>query len=164
MKPDLKTISLIVSVLLTGLLGGYVIGQKKNEPAPAPRGPVSKQVAKEYKDSVAKVIREHGQEMQKCYVDFLSSKPKNQEGKVDFVMKVLESGKIETFEIIRNELGNDQLSKCISTNGLKWRLPPPPFGLNPYIPHSLVFKSEETMKREAEARKKIFPEVLPREN
>lgn len=161
MRIDLKTIVIIFLVLIIGLLGGYLVGKNRTSSAPVIPAPVSKQVAKEYKDSVAKVIRENGKDIQKCYVEFLDGKPKIQEGKVDFMMKVLENGKIQTFEIIRNELDNEELSKCIKKFGSSWRLPPPPLGLNPYIPHSLAFKSEKTLKQEAEARKKLFPEILP---
>src|SRR5690606_32935207 len=123
MKIDFKMVIIISLVLVTGLLGGYVLGQMKK--APVQPVPVSKQVAKEYKDSVAKVIREHAEEIQKCYVDFLASGPVKTEGTVDIVMKVLESGKLESFEIIGNGLENDELSECIVKSGKKWRLPPP---------------------------------------
>lgn len=159
MKADYK---LIIIAILSGalvFLCGYILGnsnQSTSSISPADPG-----ASKEYKDLVAKEIKNFSQEISSCYRIFLETNPRTQEGKVNLVFLVSDNGKVSEVEISRDELSSESLSSCIVNKLSPLRLPPLPRGINPYVSHSLVFKKEETLKREIEERKKSIPQVLP---
>lgn len=160
MKIDPKN---LIIFLLTGIilfLGGYILGGKNN-PSPSTSLPQHPAMAKEYKDLVAKDIRAYSEQMSACYRDFLKTKPDVLEGKVDLVFKVQNNGVVDEIDIAKNEMGSTELENCIKKQLAPLRLKPLPAGLNPYVSHSLVFKSEETLKKEAEEQKNRIPKILP---
>lgn len=121
-------------------------------------------ISKEYKErSLVKVIRDNAKDLQKCYLDFLASKPTVQEGDIDIVVEVEEDGEIDSAKIIKNDFNNRTFESCLSEKLEDYHLPPPPLGISPYLSHTLSFKSEETALREANERKEKdkLPKLIP---
>lgn len=161
MKIDLKTILILILGGFVLLLIGYILGQNNSSKSSDTKIPADAVVIKEYKESVSREIRTYGKEISSCYQEFLKQGPTKTEGKVDIVIEVQQTGMISKIEIAKNELADEQMDSCIQKKLSKLRLPPPPLGINPFIPHTLLFKSEETVKKEIEERKNQIPKVLP---
>ncbi|MFP5387378.1 MAG: AgmX/PglI C-terminal domain-containing protein [Bacteriovoracia bacterium] len=121
-------------------------------------------IAKEYKErSLVKVIRDNAKDLQKCYLDFLATRPTMQEGDIEIVVEVEEDGEIDSAKIIKNDFNNGDFESCLSDKLEDYHLPPPPLGINRYLSHTLSFKSEETALREAKERKEKekLPKLIP---
>lgn len=160
MKFDLKTSIIVILSGLVLFLGGYILGDRSSKPSQKFENP---EIAKQYKDLVGKDIREFADDISVCYREFLAKVPAIQEGKLDLVIKVKDNGIVEEMEVSKNELGSLELKNCVLKKLSSLRLKPLPAGLNPYISHTLAFKSDETLQKEAEQRKNRMPKVLPRE-
>lgn len=160
MKFDLKTSIIVILSSVILFLSGYILG---NQPSRHTPRVLDAESEKKYKDSVAMDIREFGDAIGGCYRDFLTTKPKVSEGKIDLILKVQENGAVLEIEVAKNELSSDDLKKCVLDKLSSLRLKPLPNGLNPYIAHSLAFKSEATLQKEIEIQKNRMPKVLPRE-
>jgi hypothetical protein len=84
----------------------------------------------------------------------------NFEGKVTFVFHVAEDGALNKFELADSDFRDTKFTDCISKSLAGLRFLPPPLGINRYLAHEFVFKSDETFKREMEERKNQAPLTL----
>jgi hypothetical protein len=82
------------------------------------------------------------------------------EGKMTFVFHVAEDGKLNSFEVAETDFKDRQFVKCVSDSLVDLRFLPPPLGINRYLAHEFVFKSDDTFKREMEERKNQSPLTL----
>ncbi|MFZ9520279.1 MAG: hypothetical protein ACO3A4_07370 [Silvanigrellaceae bacterium] len=82
------------------------------------------------------------------------------EGKVTFVFHVAEDGKLNNFELADSDFTDNKFTDCISKSLSGLRFLPPPIGINRFLAHEFVFKSDETFKREMEERKNQAPLTL----
>ncbi|MEN9825627.1 MAG: hypothetical protein RI953_1372 [Pseudomonadota bacterium] len=82
------------------------------------------------------------------------------EGKVTFVFHVAEDGRMNGYDLADSDFLDREFLNCIekSLNGVRFL--PPPLGINRYLAHEFVFKSDETFKREMEERKNQAPLTL----
>lgn len=87
-------------------------------------------------------------------------KVENYEGKVIFLFHVAEDGKMLSNELIDSDFKDDKLTNCISDSLQGLRFLPPPLGINRYLAHEFIFKSDETFKKEMEERKNQSPLML----
>lgn len=86
--------------------------------------------------------------------------PDDFEGKVTFVFHMGEDGSLLDFDLADSDFRDKSFSNCIanSFNGLRFL--PPPLGINRYLAHEFVFKTDKTFKREMEERKNQAPLTL----
>ena len=173
MKWDVKSSIIVVLIVVVAVLAGIVIGKRSSDAPEQASRPQSEggfvpaddgKLAKNYKQNeLQKTIGKNSKFIQKCYFDLLDKKPAVTEGIVTFLIKVEEDGRISSAKATQNELGDNDLGECISAILTTFYLAPPPYGINRYISHELVFQSEETAKREAEKRLEMNkpPKVLP---
>ncbi|MEN9529825.1 MAG: hypothetical protein RI932_1698 [Pseudomonadota bacterium] len=89
-----------------------------------------------------------------------TDKRDNFEGKVTFVFHVDEDGSLIDYELADSDFQDKRFSSCISESLNGVRFLPPPLGINRYIAHEFVFKSDETFKREMEEKKNQPPLTL----
>jgi hypothetical protein len=89
-----------------------------------------------------------------------SEKQENFEGKVTYVFHVAEDGLLKNFELADSDFKDDTFTRCISDSLKGLRFLPPPLGINRFLAHEFVFKSDETFKREMEERKNQSPLTL----
>ena len=82
------------------------------------------------------------------------------EGKVTFVFQVDEDGSMLNHELADSDFRDTSFSDCISKSLVDIRFLPPPLGINRFLAHEFVFKSEDTFKREMEERKGQSPLTL----
>ncbi|NBO38730.1 hypothetical protein EBU99_09115 [bacterium] len=82
------------------------------------------------------------------------------EGKVTFVFHVEEDGKLKNFELADSDFRDTDFTNCIATSFKGLRFLPPPLGINRFLAHEFIFKSDETFKRENEERKNQTPLTL----
>jgi len=84
----------------------------------------------------------------------------NFEGKITFVFQVDEDGSMLKYELADSDFRDTNFSDCISKSLAGVRFLPPPLGINRFLAHEFVFKSEDTFKREMEERKNQSPLTL----
>jgi hypothetical protein len=84
----------------------------------------------------------------------------NFEGKVTFVFHVAEDGALNKFKLAESDFRDSKFTDCISNSLAGLRFLPPPLGINRFLAHEFVFKSDETFKREMEERKNQAPLTL----
>jgi hypothetical protein len=82
------------------------------------------------------------------------------EGKVTFVFHIEEDGRVHNYELADSEFSDPKFSECIANSLKGIRFLPPPLGVNRYLAHDFVFKSDETYKKEMEERKNQAPLTL----
>jgi hypothetical protein len=82
------------------------------------------------------------------------------EGKVTFVFHLAEDGRLIDFEHVDSEISDKNFIRCLTKAIEGTRFLPPPLGVNRYLAYDLVFKSDETYKREIEERKNQAPLLL----
>ena len=84
----------------------------------------------------------------------------NFEGKITFVFQVDEDGSLLKYELADSDFRDSNFSDCISKSLSGIRFLPPPLGINRFLAHEFVFKSEDTFRREMEERKNQSPLTL----
>ncbi|NBW82707.1 hypothetical protein EBR21_13225 [bacterium] len=82
------------------------------------------------------------------------------EGKVTFVFNVGEDGKMIDHDLVDSDFHDREFLNCIEKSLEGVRFLPPPLGINRYLAHEFVFKSDETFRREMEERKNQSPLTL----
>ena len=82
------------------------------------------------------------------------------EGKVTFIFQVDENGSMLNYELADSDFRDKAFSDCISASLAGIRFLPPPLGINRFLAHEFVFKSDETFKREMDERKNQAPLTL----
>lgn len=90
-----------------------------------------------------------------CYQEFVVRRGEGNsqepgEGKISVVFEIAENGVMKGYEIIDNELGDDDLQSCLESQLEGVRFLPPPLGINRYIVYDFFFKKDETVRREME--------------
>ena len=85
---------------------------------------------------------------------------RNFEGKVTFIFQVDEDGSVLKYEVADSDFRDKGFSDCISSSLTGTRFLPPPLGINRFLAHEFVFKSDETFKREMDERKNQAPLTL----
>lgn len=86
--------------------------------------------------------------------------PESFEGKVTFVFHVDEDGSLLKYDLADSDFRDKTFSNCIAKSFDGLRFLPPPLGINRYLAHEFVFKTDETFKREMEERKNQAPLTL----
>jgi len=81
--------------------------------------------------------------LQTCYLNFLKTKSKKTDGTVHLDWMIQPNGHVKDVEVISSELGNQLLSKCMTSEIAKWKFPPPPAGSPTYVDHEFRFKKTE---------------------
>ena len=89
-----------------------------------------------------------------------SNKPESFEGKLTFVFHVDEDGSLLKFELADSDFQDKNFSNCIAKTFDGLRFLPPPLGINRYLAHEFIFKTDDTFKREMEERKNQAPLTL----
>jgi hypothetical protein len=93
-----------------------------------------------------------------CYRGYLarraesSAEDKPEEGKIAVVFEIAENGRMVSFEVIDNELGDDSLQECLTAQLEGLRFLPPPLGISRHQVYDFWFKKDETVRREMEER------------
>lgn len=90
--------------------------------------------------------------LQQCYLDLLKTKPKVTAGKLHLDWQIDQEGKVLEAGVVQNQLESPAFGDCVvqKLNGIHF--PPPPFGQNKYVEHSLFFKDEAALKEDELAR------------
>lgn len=153
---DPKNIVITILLALVLFLGGYILGQKTK-----PEVAVKPEITKEYKRKVARSFGDHFKALQSCYIAYLDKGPALKEGKVEVNFTVNDDGNITKVTTKKNEFSDPDIANCLAEKVEAITLLPPPPGAGETFEHAFVFKSEETVKRELEDRKNLFPKVLP---
>lgn len=93
-----------------------------------------------------------------CYRTFLAARDESgnketpEEGKIAVVFHIGENGVMQSYEVIDNELGNEDLEECLTAQLEDLRFLPPPVGINRFIVYDFWFKKDETVRKEIEER------------
>jgi hypothetical protein len=92
-----------------------------------------------------------------CYQEFVVKRGEGTaeepvEGKISVVFEIAENGVMKGYEVIDNELGDDDLQACLEGQLEGLRFLPPPLGINRFIVYDFMFKKDETVRREMEER------------
>lgn len=82
------------------------------------------------------------------------------EGKATFVFHIGEDGTLLDYEAIDSDFSDQSFVRCLSRSVKGVRFLPPPLGINRYLSYDLVFKSDETFKKDIEERKGQSPLML----
>lgn len=89
-----------------------------------------------------------------------SGLPESFEGKVTFVFEIAENGRMQGFELADSDFRDKGFTECISKSFSGLRFLPPPLGINRFMAHEFVFKTDSTFKRELEERRNQAPLTL----
>ncbi|MCZ8343102.1 MAG: AgmX/PglI C-terminal domain-containing protein [Leptospira sp.] len=96
-----------------------------------------------HKREVNLTITKHKRKIQTCYNDYLETKPKIEEGKIQFDWQIEPDGESTKVELIQSDFSSELLLNCIQKEIDSWQFPPPPNNSsNTYAEFTFVFKKE----------------------
>lgn len=101
-----------------------------------------------HKNQVKNTIVKNSGALQKCYQDYLKSRPKVKMGNIKIDWQILSDGKPVKVERIVNQLGEKEsavnLETCLVDSIRAWEFPPPPVSRPVYVAHSFYFGEKAT--------------------
>lgn len=96
-----------------------------------------------HKREVNFTITKHKRKIQICYNLYLESKPKIEEGKIQFDWQIEPDGDVTKVELIQSDFSSELLISCIQNEIKSWEFPPPPDrSRNTYAEYTFFFKKE----------------------
>ncbi|MCG6142592.1 AgmX/PglI C-terminal domain-containing protein [Leptospira mtsangambouensis] len=101
-----------------------------------------------HKREVNFTITKHKRKIQICYNLYLETKPKIEEGKIQFDWQIDLDGIPTKVELIQSDLPSDSLINCIQKEISSWEFPPPPErSHNTYAEYTFFFKKEVNLPK-----------------
>ncbi len=108
-------------------------------------------VENEAKNTILKSYRA----AQGCYNKLIARNPKQDEGQLLMDWQVQPNGRVTRATIIRSFTEDAQMKNCMIELISSLEFPPPPENQAKYIHHKFNFKTEATVQRELEERKRL---------
>ena len=109
--------------------------------APAAKAPsVAPEILEEYKTGAVKnTIVKNRASLVKCYDVFTETKPKELNGAIVLDWVIQDQGEVSRLGVVRDDLGDETLTKCVTDAMKTWLFPPIP-GVRPvYVEHTFNF-------------------------
>lgn len=109
--------------------------------APAAQLPsIDPKLLEEYKSGAVKnTITKNRAALVKCYDAFTATKPKNPNGALVVDWVIQDQGEVSRLGVVRDDLANEALTKCVTDAMKTWLFPPIP-GVRPvYVEHTFNF-------------------------
>lgn len=101
-----------------------------------------------HKREVNLTITKHKRKIQICYNLYLDTKPKIEEGKIQFDWQIEPDGVPTKVELIQSDFTSDLLISCIQKEISSWEFPPPPDRTrNTYAEYTFLFKKEGNLPK-----------------
>ncbi|TGM63193.1 TonB-dependent receptor [Leptospira meyeri] len=101
-----------------------------------------------HKREINLTITKHKIKIQHCYQQYLESKPRIEEGKIQFDWQIEPDGDPTKVELIHSDFSSNKLNECIQNEIVSWEFPPPPErSHNTYVEYTFHFKKEETFSK-----------------
>lgn len=109
--------------------------------APAAQAPaIDPKLLEAYKSGAVKnTITKNRGALVKCYDAFTATKPKNPNGAIVVDWVIQDQGEVSRLGVVRDDLANEALTKCVTDAMKSWLFPPIP-GVRPvYVEHTFNF-------------------------
>ncbi|TGL21525.1 TonB-dependent receptor [Leptospira levettii] len=101
-----------------------------------------------HKREVNFTITKHKRKIQICYNLYLETKPKIEEGKIQFDWQIEPDGVPIKVELIQSDFASDSLINCIQKEISSWEFPPPPErSQNTYAEYTFFFKKDVNLPK-----------------
>lgn len=82
------------------------------------------------------------------------------EGKVTIIFHISENGTMLSHELVESEIPDKAFQRCVYNAIKGTRFMPPPLGINRYIAYDLMFRSDESFRKEMEEKRNQAPLAL----
>lgn len=101
-----------------------------------------------HKREVNLTITKHKRNIQLCYNAYLETKPKTEDGKIQFDWQIEPEGTPTKVEPIQSDFTSDSFIKCIQKEIESWEFPPPPEkSRNTYAEFTFHFKKDMNLTK-----------------
>lgn len=96
------------------------------------------------KRELSNTLRKHQREVQGCYLAFLERQPETTEGTLHLDWVIDAHGTPKRVDVVKNELEEAQVAKCVIDVVSSAHFPAPPFGQEKYIDYRYNFTDGST--------------------